>query len=164
MARTLRDRLKTAAAQLAKDGHTASAEAVEAVLAPGGWTQLRQDEAPFTTNLPLTMRGSLRDALKQAADEQLKNLSAVVAEGHQAVLDGSWVPPEPVRAARGQAYAGDKRVVLNVTVDDVLRKQLRDRLASLTAELGYTRALTEGGIAIAYMRFRLGVAEDAPAE
>jgi hypothetical protein len=152
----MRDRLTTAVRQLEEAGHKDSASAVKAVLEPGGWTMLREQDAPFTTNLPLTMRASLRDALKKAAEQQNRTLTAVVAEGHRAVLDGTWTPPEPKRVARrGESAAADPRAVLNVTVDDALRKELRDRLPALSEEMGYK--LTEGGIAIAYLKHKLGV-------
>lgn len=159
VARTLHERLKTAAHQLRQEGHTASADAVEAVLVPGAWTMLREGESAFTTNLPLTMNERLRDSLKRAADRQLKNLSAVVAEGFRKVMDGSWTPPEPVRAQRG-SVDHSKRVVLNVTIDDALRGEFREGLPVLQDELRYKRKLTEGGIAIAYMCHVLGVVDE----
>lgn len=149
--RTIRDRLKTAARELEQAGRSDSAAAVEAVLAPGGWTLLREADAPFTTNLPLTMRASLREALKQAAEQNNVTLTAVVTDGHRRVLDGSWTPPESRRIVRrGEAAAKDSRVVLNVTVEDTLRKELRERLPVLSEELGYR--VTEGGLAVAYLR------------
>jgi hypothetical protein len=152
----MRDRLKTASTRLREAGHADSADAVDAVLAPGGWTLLRQQDAPFTTNLPLTMRASLRDQMKKAAEEQNLTLTAVVTEGHRKTLDGTWTPPESRRIVRaGASVADDPRVVLNVTVDDALRKELRDRLPGLSEELGYK--LTEGGIAVAYLRHKLSV-------
>lgn len=151
MARTMRDRLTTASARLREAGHADSADAVDAVLAPGGWTLLREQDAPFTTNLPLTMRSSLKAALKKAADEANVTLTAVVTEGHRRVLDGSWQPPKATRVVRrGASAEEDPRAVLNVTVEDRLRKELRDRLPALSEELGYR--LTEGGIAVAYLR------------
>ena len=163
MARTMRDCLKTASARLRDAGHTDSADAVDAVLAPGGWTLLREQDAAFTTNLPLTVRKSLKDALKKAADDQNVTLTAVVTEGHRAVLDGTWTPPESRRIVRrGASAATDPRAVLNVTVDDSLRKELRERLPALSEELGYSKPLTEGGIAIAYLRYKLNVADSKP--
>lgn len=151
MARTMRDRLTNAARQLEKAGHPDSAAAVSAVLAPGGWTLLREQDAAFTTNLPLTMRQSLRDALKAAAEQRNVTLTAVVTEGQRKILEGSWTPPESSRVVRrGQSAAEDPRAVLNVTVDDSLRRELRDRLPDLSEELGYK--LTEGGSSIAYLR------------
>lgn len=165
MARTMRDRLTTAVARLREAGHADSADAVDAVLAPGGWTLLREQDAAFTTNLPLTMRASLRDALKKAAEEQNVTLTAVVTEGHRKVLDGTWTPPETRRVVRRAAsVAQDARVVLNVTVEDALRRQLRERLPGLSEELGYAKELTEGGIAAAYLRHKLGVPADQEPE
>ena len=152
--RTLRDRLTAAAHQLNKDGHSDHADAVNAVLAPGGWTLLREADAPFTTNLPLTTRASLRDALKKAAQAKGKTLTGLVTEGHREILAGTWTPPESRRVVRrGESAENDPRVVLNVTVEDALRQELRDRLPGLSEELGYK--VTEGGSSLAYLRHRL---------
>ena len=48
MARAIRNELKTAANHLRRDGHTKSADALEAVLEPGGWTMLREEEGSHT--------------------------------------------------------------------------------------------------------------------
>ncbi|WP_330328145.1 hypothetical protein [Streptomyces pseudovenezuelae] len=156
MARTIRDRLTVAARELREAGKAESADAVEAVLTPGGWTLLREQEGTYTTNIPLTIRQSLRNALEAAAQERVRTLSAVVAQGHQEVVAGTWKPPRP--AGRALMAPGDSRVVLNVTVDDRLRKELRARLAPLSAELGYK--VTESGIAIGYLREKLGVTDE----
>jgi hypothetical protein len=139
-----------------------AAAAVDAVLEPGGWTQLREAEGVFTTNLPITTRASVRDALKEAAKAKRKSLTALVTEGHREVLAGTWDPPQSRRVVRrGESAANDPRVVLNVTVEDALRQQLRDRLPSLKDKLGYP--VSEGGIALAYLRHRLGFVDEATA-
>ncbi len=164
--RTRRNELETASVLLHKiaDGKelspgdslkaVAAAAAVDAILEPGGWTQIREDEGTFTTNLPLTTRASVRDALKKAAQMKRKTLTALVTEGHREILAGTWTPPASRRVVRrGESAANDRRAVLNVTVDDALRRELRKRLPSLSDELGYT--VTEGGSALAYLRYRL---------
>lgn len=168
--RTLRSELETASALLHKiaDGAEITADdavkavdaaaAVDAALEPGGWTQLREADGAFTTNLPITTRASVRDALKEAARAKRKTLTALVTEGHREVLAGTWTPPQSRRAVRrGKSVANDPRVVLNVTIADVLRRELRGQLPSLEKELGYK--MTEGGIALAYLRHRLGFAD-----
>jgi hypothetical protein len=166
--RTLRTELETASALLHKiaDGAEITADdavkavdaaaAMDAVLEPGGWTQLREAEGVFTTNLPITTRASVRDALKEAAKAKRKSLTALVTEGHREVLAGTWKPPQSRRMVRP---ANDSRVVLNVTVEDVLRQKLCGQLPSLEKELGYK--VTEGGIALAYLRHRLGLVDQA---
>ena len=111
---------------------------------------LREQDAPFTTNLPLTTRKSLRDALKAAAEQRNVTLTAVVTEGQRKILDGSWTPPEPGKVVRGSYTSDDPRVVLNVTVEESLRVELRERIPVLSEELGYR--VTEGGSALAYLR------------
>jgi hypothetical protein len=142
---------------LREAGHPERAEALEAVLAPGGWKALQQ-EGVFTTNVPLTIRASLRKAIEEASEKSPKtqNLSRLVAEGYEAVLDGSWVPPKAL-GPRPMA-PGDSRVVLNVTLDDALRRRLRGEFARLKDELGYK--VTEGGTAVAYLRHRLGITDE----
>ncbi|MFJ7297576.1 hypothetical protein [Streptomyces collinus] len=172
MDRTRRDELEIASALLHKiaDGAeitagdslkaVVAAAAVDAVMEPGGWTQLREAEGVYTTNLPITTRASVRDALKKAAKAKRKSLTALVTEGHREVLAGTWTPPQSRRVVRrGESAAKDARVVLNVTVEDALRQELRKRLASLSDELGYT--VTEGGIALAYLKHKLGIVDEA---
>lgn len=126
---------------------SAGAAAVDAVLEPGGWSMLRESEGTFTTNLPLTTRKSVRDALKKAAQVRRRTLTSLVTQGYREVLESTWTPP--MRDKSGPIPAGDSRVVLNVTVEDVLRKEVRRRLPGLSERLGY--AVTEGGIAMAYL-------------
>jgi hypothetical protein len=110
----------------------------------------RSERRPPRGPRSLTTRASLRDALKTAAEKRRKTLTSVVTKGFRDVLavDGTWTPPEPVKTEK--IPASDRRVVLNVTIDDQLRKELRDALPRLSEELGYK--VTEGGIAMAYLR------------
>ncbi|MEW2266890.1 hypothetical protein [Streptomyces sp. NPDC047868] len=166
MDRTRRNELQTASALLHKvaDGveltagdalqAVIAAAAVDAVLEPGGWTQIREDEGVFTTNLSLTTRASLRDELKSAAKAKRKTLTSVVTDGFREVLEGTWTPPESRRIVRtGESAKSDPRVVLNVTIEDALRVRLRDRLPGLSSALGYK--VTESGIALSYLRHKL---------
>ncbi|MFE1451909.1 hypothetical protein [Streptomyces olivaceoviridis] len=162
MARTTRrellDTLTPAVPFLREHGKGEWADALESVLAPGGWTHLREAEGAFTENVPLTIRRSLRDALEEAAakSSKIQSLSAIVTEGCQRVLDGAWTPPRP--AGRTAMASGDSRSVLNVTVDHDVLEQLRERLGSLGSQLGYR--VTVSGIAIAYLREKLGVTDE----
>ena len=152
MPRPMRDRLLTAAERLEEAGYPDSAADVRAVAAPGGWTMLRtkdSSEASAGTNLPLTIDRALRDQLKAKADEFGVTLSSVVEDGFRKVLAGEWMPPKLARSATAN------KVVLNVRVDDSLRKQIDARKAELTAEAGYR--VTQSLIAIAFMAEDLGV-------
>ncbi len=149
----VRKTLAPAVPFLREQGKTEWADALESVLAYGGWSQLRETEGTFTTNIPLTIRLSLREDLEAAAGRAMRSLSSIVAEGHRRVLEGSWTPPEP--AGRTPMAAGDKRVVLNVTVPDELRRQLQEALPGLRERLGYRAKVTEGGIAVAYLKHTL---------
>lgn len=164
MSRAIRELLTPAPQILREAGQPEMAKAMEAVLAPGGWKHLQADreEGVFTTNVPLTIRVSLRDAIKDASekDPETMNLSRVVAEGYEKVLAGEWMPPAPGRPQR--LAPGDSRAVLNVTLDDSLRHRLRTQFPRLKEQLGYK--VTEGGTAVAYLRHRLGVTDDVLAE
>jgi hypothetical protein len=161
VAQSIRTRLKSAAKQLKTDGHDELASAVDAVLAPGGWSLLRSGAgAPSASNLPITLDEDLREALKREAEAKDVTLSSLVNDGFRAVVAGTWVPPKPVRARRGAAYA-TRRVVLNVRADDVARADLRDMLPELSAALGFR--VTEGHVALAWMREELGLDSDSEA-
>jgi hypothetical protein len=142
---------------LREAGHLERAEAMEAVLAPGGWKELQQ-EGVFTTNVPLSIRLSLRKAIEDASRKSPKtrNLSRLVAQGYEAVLDGSWEPPAP--AGPQPMAPGDSRVILNVTLENALRERLRGEFDPLKERLGYK--VTEGGTAVAYLRHRLGITDE----
>jgi hypothetical protein len=164
VAQSIRNRLKSAAKQLKTDGHDDLASAVDAVLAPGGWTLLRSEaSAGSTSNLGITLDAGLRDALKREAEAKEVTLGWLVNEGFKAAASGSWVPPKPVRARRGMAYPNG-RVVLNVWVNDIARADLRDVLPELSESLGFR--VTEGHVALAWMREELGLDSDGetPAE
>ena len=150
--RPLRDRLLTAAQHLEDAGHPESAADVRAVVAPGGWTLLRTKnsaEASSGTNLALTIDQPLRDQLKAKAEEFGVTLSSVVEDGFRKVLAGEWMPPKLARSTT------KNKVVLNVRVDDSLRKQIDARKDELTAEAGYR--VTQSLIAISFMAEDLGV-------
>jgi hypothetical protein len=146
----MRDRLLTAAQHLEDAGHLESAADVRAVAAPGGWTMLRAKdttEKTAGTNLPLTIDRGLRDQLKAKADEFGVTLGSVVADGFRKVLAGEWMPPKLARSSK-------PKVVLNVRVDDSLRKQIDAVKDRLTAEAGFR--VTQSSIAIAWMAEELG--------
>lgn len=150
--RPMRDRLLTAAQRLEEAGYPDSAADVRAVAAPGGWTMLRAKDTTETTtgtNLPLTIDRDLRDRLKAKADEFGVTLGSVVADGFRKVVAGQWLPPKLARSSTAT------KVVLNVRVDDALRKQVDAMKERLTAEAGYR--VTQSSIAIAWMAEDLGV-------
>jgi hypothetical protein len=159
----MRDRLLTAAQRLENAGHPDSAADVRAVAAPGGWTMLRAKdttESTAGTNLALTIDKDLRDQLKAKADEFGVTLGSVVADGFRRVLDGEWLPPKLAPGATAN------KVVLNVRVDDSLRKQIDARKLELSQQAGYR--VTQSSIAIAWMAEDLGadvaIVDTDPAE
>lgn len=152
MTRTWRERLKAAAAKLRTYGEEEDALAIDAVLAPGGWTRLRETEASKseTAPLPLTMDRRLKAALMKAADERGAMPSDVVADGYRAFLEGRFVPP---RVQRGGA--GYSKTTLTVTVPQGLRDEVRDRIPAVQDEAGYR--ITLSSIAIEWLMEELGV-------
>ena len=160
VASDLRSRLKKASAQLKTDGHPELSAAVDAVLAPGGWSKLRAEPGTASaSNLPLYMPASLREALKTAADQMDVSLGALVTEGFRAAVAGAWTPPPaPARSSRGSA-AGQGKVNLNVRVDDASRSAVEEALPRLAAEAGGRLSLTS--IAIAWLTDELGVDPEA---
>lgn len=149
---TMRDRLLTAAQRLEDAGHPDSAADVRAVAAPGGWTMLRARdtaESAAGTNLALTIDRDLRDQLKAKADEFGVTLGSVVADGFRRVVAGEWLPLKLAPTSTAN------KVVLNVRVDDGLRKQVDAIKDRLTQEAGYR--VTQSSIAIAWMAEDLGV-------
>ncbi|MFE9812378.1 hypothetical protein [Streptomyces sp. NPDC005548] len=148
----MRDRLLTAAQKLEDAGALEEAADVRAVAAPGGWTLLRvkdSAEASAGAPLPLTIDRTLREQLKEKADDLGVLLGAVVTDGFQKVLDGSWTPPQLARAT-----APDK-VVLNLRVNKDLMDQVQAQTARLSQKHGYR--ITKSSIAIAWLAEDLGV-------
>jgi hypothetical protein len=154
VSRPWRDRLKTAAALLRRDGQEEAARDVEAVLAPGGWNWLRETEATQSevVSLPLTMDRRLKDAIAKAAEDTGTVPSAAVAEGFRAFLEGRFVPPR-VQQARGRA--GYSKTTMTVTVPKQLRAEVSARLPQVVEEAGYR--ITLSSIAIEWLMEELGV-------
>lgn len=156
--RPFRERLQIASDRLMAAGHEDSAADVAAVLAPGGWQRLKPtagEEAGTATTLSVLLPEEIRDALKDAGAALSVSLSAEASDGFRAVLRGDWTPPMPVRAVRSTKPKARKN--LNLTIDDGLRRELREALPALTQELGYRRSLTEASVAAAWLCEQLGV-------
>lgn len=157
VASDLRARLHEASAQLKADGHADHAAAVDAVLAPRGWTLLKPTgQGAGTSSLPVMMAEPLREAFKQAAKDKDVTLGAVVTDGFRKVIEGTWVPPKPKRAP--STPGGAALVNLNVRVDKDVRARLEELLPALSERLGYKLRL--GGIATSWLREELGVEDD----
>lgn len=124
---SLREQLAEAPAYLMPEAPDYIGEAIRAVLAPGGWEQLKGTDPILegSKNLALNIPVSLRDQIKaaHAADESKMSLTAKVNEGFVAYLEGRFEPlPRPVRRAATQ----EARVNLNVTASAVLQRQVKD--------------------------------------
>jgi hypothetical protein len=159
VASDLRARLKQASDQLKADGHPEKAGAVDAVLAPGGWSKLRGETgARSVSTLAIYMTESLREALKEAADQKDVSLGALVTEGFQAAAEGRWTPPSEGWAPSSKGSV-QRRVNLTVRVEASARKMLDEALPRLAREAERPR-LTVTGVAIDWLIEELGVEDD----
>lgn len=136
-----------------------TAAGIDAILAPRGWTQLRDsDEAATLAQLSLTITKALRDALKSAEAEFAAPLGPLADEGFRAALNG-WLPPETLkrraRTAQEAASKATERAVLQIEVNAALRKRVLDELPSLSERAGYRVSLSS--IAISWIADQLGV-------
>lgn len=135
---TAREQLAEVPAWLRPEAPAYLAEAVSAVLAPGGWEQLKatdpsRDEG--SKNLPISLPVSLRDDIKAArkaeeeaalkAGRKVVSLTAKVNEGFAAYLDGRFTPL--ARPARKTAQP-EARANLNVTASALLQRQVKEKV------------------------------------
>lgn len=171
VSRPIRERLTTAADLLQKAGdrleqeqqpeeaaaHYEAASDVRAILQPAGWTLLRAEPGTGSqdTNVPIQLPETFKAQLVRAADEMGVSLSAVARDGYRAVVEGRWVPTEPLRV---KGRPGSKPVVrkaLNLRVPQDLMDQLKPMLPKLSKELGFR--VTVAGIGTAWLAEELGV-------
>ncbi|MET8571814.1 hypothetical protein [Streptomyces sp. NPDC004783] len=153
MAGSIRARLDSAVAKLKEAGAYDEAAAVESVTAPRGYLLLKADEQRGSAStLTLTVTKVLRKALETAGEEFGAVFSGLAEEAYRLVRDGKWVPPQPVRAPRGK---GGGSAVLNLSIDNELRQQVREMLPELSERLGYK--VTESHIALSHICDELGV-------
>lgn len=146
----LRSRAKKAAAQLRADGHPEHAAAVDALLAPGGWTKLRatagdpdSPEPAKTVPFPVYMPKILRTAVYEAAEaKNVASLGVLISEGFRAAAEGRWTPPEEAWTPP----VGEQRVNLNVRIDPEARKALEAALPGLMERVGRKMSVTSVAI------------------
>ncbi|QKW31432.1 hypothetical protein HUT11_35300 (plasmid) [Streptomyces seoulensis] len=148
MAGSIRDRLTTAVGTLKEAGDYDSAAAVESVLAPRGYLLLKQTRSSAST-LTITITKDLRQALADAGEEFGVVFSALAEEAYRKVRDEEWVPSGPVRGP------GGPKAVLNVSVDDELRREVRDMLPRLSQEAGFS--VSEGNIVLTHICDEVGI-------
>ncbi|MFD7615737.1 hypothetical protein [Streptomyces sp. NPDC059802] len=129
----LRNRLTTAAARLREVDSPGLADAVDAVLAPKGWTHLRSTDpvATGTTepNMIMSISKTVRDQIVAARRSPGATVTDDVNEAFTKFLAGEFVPRKPARARHG---APDEKVNLNVRPSSVLRQQVAES-AEMTA-------------------------------
>ncbi len=121
--RSLRTELQAAASLLRDGGDLGYAEAVNAVLAPGGWKELRDTDTDGTeTNMAIRIEQRYRDAVVAAAAKRV-TITSVVNEGFQKYLAGEFTPRPRVQ---GRRTTGEKVVNLNVRPNAALHGQVRE--------------------------------------
>jgi hypothetical protein len=146
---SLRPQLTETAAYLKEAGQYDMAQAVEAVIAPGGWKQLRDSEGRLPKTLSVYMSPDLKAALVAASEEFHWPLDALAEEAYRKVRDGEWLPP---KTGRGE---GGTRAVLPVQVDREVHDQVHAMLPELTQQAGYR--VSHAGIVVSYMCEELGI-------
>ncbi|MFF0009552.1 hypothetical protein ACFYQT_39860 [Streptomyces tibetensis] len=150
MAGSIRNRLATAASELKKAGRYDSAAAVEAVIAPRGYLLLKKDEERASAStLTITITEDLKKALVDAGEEFGVVFSGLAEEAYRKVRDEGWIPAKPVRGP------GGPKAVLNVSVDDSLRQDVRAMLPGLSEAEGYRVA--EANIVLTHICEELGI-------
>jgi hypothetical protein len=149
VAGSIRSHLAQTAAYLKEAGQYDRAQPIEAVLAPGGWKELRDSEDRSPKPLPVYISPELKTALEQASEEFNWPLDALAEEGYRKVRDGEWLPP---KRTRGQ---GGARAVLTVHVDDLLHRTVHEMLPELTKKAGHQ--VSHAGIVVSYICEELGV-------
>lgn len=142
-----------AARQLAEQAFD-GASAVDAVLAPRGYRLLQQSEVArqSTSNLPISLSKTFKDALEAAGKEFHVVFSGLAEEAYRKVRDEQWVPPQTKRSSSGSRGA---RSTLNLSIDDALRREVQAMLPDLSAKAGYT--ISEASIALSYICDELGI-------
>ncbi|WP_234526063.1 MULTISPECIES: hypothetical protein [unclassified Streptomyces] len=159
MTRPLREQLANDAAFLRSAGRPDGAHAIESVLAPRGWVQLRDTDVSVSVArkpLSLTMSSELKTALRNGSAAFAISLDALADEACKAVLEQGWLPAPSKRRAPGTA-AGE-RTSLPVSVASKPLEAVRARLPELTARAGYRVTVTQ--ILISWMADEMGVGLD----
>jgi hypothetical protein len=149
VAGSLRSQLAETAAYLKEAGQYDRAQVVEAVIAPGGWKQLRDTEDRLPKTLSVYMSPDLKAALVAASQEFNWPLDALAEEAYRKVAAGEWLPP---KTGRGE---GGTRAVLPVQVDREVHDQVHAMLPELTQKAGYR--ISHAGIVVSYMCEELGI-------
>lgn len=126
-ASSIRATLTQASAKLSAVGSPGLAEAVDAVLAPGGWELLRGTdpsrsegtERNLAINIPETIRDQIRAAVNE--DPEMESVTAAVNHGFRLFLNGSFTPA----GRQGRSVDGSgARVNLNVRPSGQMRDQI----------------------------------------
>lgn len=121
----LRTQLTAAADRLRSADAPELAEAVDLVLAPGGWTRLRDTdiaaEAGTSPNMTLLIGIADKELVVARAKEAGNTLTHDVNEAFVRFLAGEFTPRPAVRARPGM---GDEKTTLNVRPSNTLRQEV----------------------------------------
>ncbi|MFJ8727737.1 hypothetical protein [Streptomyces sp. NPDC093269] len=154
------DRLREAGTRLNDPAYAESAGQVEAFLLPGAWTALRAESGQGkpragdtqTVTVEVPSEAIKQALLKAAPEKDAESLSKVAEEGYQAFLKGRWMPPRKMQAPPGSKNA---RIVVNLTIDKELRRQVRELLPVRSQEAGYR--IYEATIALYWLTEEFGI-------
>ncbi|MGW7283910.1 hypothetical protein ACWGH4_00165 [Streptomyces sp. NPDC054847] len=135
----IRQQIATAASHLRDTGKPDLADAIDLVLAPAGWGILRRSDpdagdATSAPNLPIRISATDRDRIRAAQEQAGTSLIADATEGLNAFIAGEFSPEQPARSVRG---SGEEKVVINVRIDEELRKRVEQAAEERADELGW---------------------------
>lgn len=121
------------------------AEAVDAILEPGG-SDLLKEEQQGNPNLALWISKDMKDAIVAECREEGGNLTDLVDRGFRLFVAGKFTPRPPIRSRRG---ANIEKTNLNVRPSGAFREQVEELLDAKSAELGWK--VTVSRVAVSYL-------------
>ncbi|MFF9628359.1 hypothetical protein [Streptomyces fradiae] len=160
--RRLHHNLTAASAKLRETGAPDLAEAVDQVLAPGGWHALRRLENAATAapNFSIPMRTADRDTAKRLSEKAGESLTAIVEKRLTDFVAGTFDP----RVARATRNSGAAQATsnLNMRPNPDLVQQVRSRVDELNAS-GRSPKLSAAGVARAAIEEHYQLGQYKPA-
>lgn len=155
----IRARMTVAVDRLKDRGDADLAEALEVVLAPGGWRKLRSPSSVgggndnYALYMATSVKNWLEDAARETDPERAPGtvLAEVVNEGWEKFLTGDFQPAPLARAPRGKAPEKEN---LNLRPDTALGKKVEE--ASKQRGL----RMSAGQIGMSYLYDQYGISDE----
>lgn len=155
----IRARLTVAADRMRTSGDADIAEAIEQVIAPGGWRLLQPRPASYDDpNMALFMNKAIKEQLAAKAEAAGTTLTADVNEAFEKFAAGEFVPSEPIRSRRG---SGAEKTNLNVRPRAALKQQVDELAPAKTDELGWKVTAARVATSYLYAKYEIPAEEQA---